>query len=156
MHKNQQPVRVRPGSSYADVASRIDDDEGFQIVHNRRRDRRFKYKERHQTSDRSRNDVIYGTNKGAATTISGVRRDPTRTVRERGGVFISRLKPTTSVADLQDYVFNKINIHVKCIELKSRHDSYKSFRILIEDNIKNKLLVPTIWPLDVLVRQFFD
>ena len=90
------------------------------------------------------------------STIGGVRRKSMQSAQVKGGVFVSRLRPTTDIKALQDYVLDKTNIRVKCFELKSKHDSYKSFRILVGDGHRSKLLVPSIWPQHVVVRQYFD
>ncbi len=152
-------VTLPPTVSFADVAASEHGD-GFQVV--RRNVRKAKQHQRqHSQTGAARpqtgaRDVIHGTAQGAAS-LRGVCRKPgTRPAQTKGGVFVSRLSPSTTMNNLQDYVFNKTKIRVRCFELKSRHDSYKSFRILVSDEHKSKLLIPVIWPQHVVVRPFFD
>ncbi len=149
---------TRPTVSFADIAANIGDD-GFQEVHGRRHAKTNRGRARPQTGTVRTHTIDHGViigASGAASSIRGVSRKPARPVYTRGGVFVSRLSPNTTVNSLQDYVLNKSNIHVRCFELKSRHDSYKSFRIIVSDEHKNKLLVPAIWPQHVVIRPYFD
>ena len=47
--------------------------------------------------------------------------------------------------------FNGVN--AKCFAIKTKHDTYSSFRVLADGHL-DKLLEPSIWPAGVLIRDF--
>ena len=160
MDNSHAIMHTRPGASFAEIAATQDDSGGFQEVYGRKsvkaqRQQNHPSSRAARTQPTPRSDVIRGTDQGIGSSLlRGVRSKPR--LQSRGGVFVSRLSPSTSVNNLQDYVLNKAKLRVKCFQLKSRHDSYKSFRIIVSDEHRDRLLVPTIWPQHVVVRQFFD
>ena len=44
-------------------------------------------------------------------------------------VFISRLDPTVSIDELSLYIKSEHSLDAKCEKLKTKHDSYASFKI---------------------------
>ena len=144
---------IQPRASFAEVAIR-GDTRGFQEVQRRRQRNRSDDKRPAASAGvtKSNAGVIIGTKHGETSVIAGVRRKPFQSKQAKGGIFISRLRPTTSCSDVETYVFSQTNLRVKCVQLKARHDSYKSFRILTGNEQCKKLLVPDIWPQHVVVK----
>ena len=73
----------------------------------------------------------------------------------QSSVFVSRLDPETFVNVLSEHVYSTIKLKLKGIKLRSRYDTYASFRIFAPNNEVDKLLVPSIWPKGAIVRQFY-
>ena len=44
-------------------------------------------------------------------------------------------------------------VNAKCYAIKTKFDSYSSFRVLADAHLE-KLLEPSIWPAGVLIRDF--
>ena len=70
-------------------------------------------------------------------------------------VFISRLSPDTSCEDIIKYANDSLKLSVKCEKLKSKFDSYASFKIDVVCNNPAMLYNPESWPSGILVRKFF-
>ena len=70
-----------------------------------------------------------------------------------GGLFVSRLAPNTSSSSLKRHIKESCNITAHCVAIKTKYDSYCSFRVFAESNL-NRLLDSSVWPTGVLVRDF--
>ena len=73
-------------------------------------------------------------------------------------VFVSRLNPETSESDMTYFV--KLQFpeatNVTCTKLKTKFDSYSSFRITLNGiNFKDSLN-PESWPNGVLIKRFYS
>ena len=70
-----------------------------------------------------------------------------------GGLFVSRLAPITSASALRRHIKDSCDVTVTCVSIKTKFDSYCSFRVFAEANLE-RLLTPSVWPSGVLVREF--
>ena len=70
-----------------------------------------------------------------------------------GGLFVSRLAPNTSSSSLKRHIKESCNITAHCVAIKTKYDSYCSFRVFAESNL-DQLLDSSVWPTGVLVRDF--
>ena len=71
-------------------------------------------------------------------------------------VFISRLDPTLSINELSLYIRSVHTLDDKCVKLKTKHDSYASFKINVVCNNASKFFNPENWPAGVYQRKFFN
>ncbi|CAN7981100.1 unnamed protein product, partial [Ixodes pacificus] len=87
----------------------------------------------------------------ASSKVSSVPRPPRLKAR-----FVSRLSPDTSCDDvgaaLTAFLEGKPLI---CIKLKTKHDSYSSFHITVNEEDFNKINVADVWAMGSLFRPFF-
>ena len=79
-------------------------------------------------------------------------------VRSKGrfvSFFVSRLDPEVEVTQLQDYVKNQFNVEFNCEKLRTRYDSYSSFKI--EGYCKDPKMFydSSKWPENFLVKKFY-
>ena len=70
-----------------------------------------------------------------------------------GGLFVSRVAANTSASSLRRYIKDCCGVNAKCYAIKTKFDSYSSFRVLADAHLE-KLLEPSIWPAGVLIRDF--
>ena len=70
-----------------------------------------------------------------------------------GGLFVSRLAPSTSASALRRHIKDSCDVTVTCVSIETKFDSYCSFRVFAEANLE-RLLTPSVWPSGVLVREF--
>ena len=70
-----------------------------------------------------------------------------------GGLFVARLAPNTSSSSLKRHIKESCNITAHCVAIKTKYDSYCSFRVFAESNL-DQLLDSSVWPTGVLVRDF--
>ena len=75
-------------------------------------------------------------------------------------VFVSQLNPDTSESDMTYFVKLQFpqDTNVTCTKLKTKFDSYSSFRIMLNGiNFKDSLkLNPESWPSGVLIKRFYS
>ncbi|XP_041374707.1 uncharacterized protein LOC121387610 [Gigantopelta aegis] len=90
--------------------------------------------------------VVIGTAQSSA--LRGVKSTPVP-------VFVTRLAPGTKESDILDYVRSVLGIDVWCEKLRTRYDTYSSFKILVDSKNIDKLMSPNVWPEEVLVRKFY-
>ena len=69
------------------------------------------------------------------------------------GLFVSRLAPSTSASALRRHIKDSCDVTVTCVSIKTKFDSYCSFRVFAEANVE-RLLTPSVWPSGVLVHEF--
>lgn len=70
-------------------------------------------------------------------------------------LFVSRLDPSTSTQDLENFILNTLNLKfVKCTKLKARYESYSSFHLLINSEDFNKVHHEDVWPAGILIKPF--
>ena len=70
-----------------------------------------------------------------------------------GSLFISRVAGNTSASSLRRYIKDCCGVNAKCCAIKTKFDTYSSFRVLADAHLE-KLLEPSIWPAGVLIRDF--
>ena len=68
---------------------------------------------------------------------------------------MSRLCSETSEESLSQYLHDKGTVLVTCEKLKSRFDTYASFRIVVDKVDAEKVMLPDFWPCGVLIRKCF-
>ena len=70
-------------------------------------------------------------------------------------LFISRFDPVVDQEKVKSYVNETFSVNFKCDSLKTRYDSYSSFKV--EGFCKDPAVFyePENWPENVLVRRFF-
>ena len=74
----------------------------------------------------------------------------------RVSLFVSRLPPDTDAETIQEYVKEQVvATEVVATRLKSRFDSYASYRLDLSDPSVSDVLDPEIWAQGLLVRRFF-
>jgi hypothetical protein len=71
-------------------------------------------------------------------------------------VFVTGLNPETSEEDMESYLKDELNIQAKCHKLKTRYDTYASFKIEAQCSSDTDILNPDMWPKGLLVKPFFE
>ena len=71
-----------------------------------------------------------------------------------GGLFVSRLSPNTSASTVRRHIKDSCGVDVKCMSIKTKYDSYCSFRVDCDESCMKRLLQPSMWPVGILVRSF--
>ena len=142
---------------FANVVKTASKEDGFNLVVYNKRWKQANGRDRHQAlgknlsrPERQDRQVIVGSG-NSHHSIKVVPRGKDN----QSSVFVSRLDPETSVNTLSEHVFSTTKLKLKGIKLRSRYDTYASFRIFAPNNEVDKLLVPSIWPKGAIVRQFY-
>lgn len=68
-------------------------------------------------------------------------------------IFVSRLAPEVSKIDLENFLLD-FDVKAECIELKTKYNSYRSFKVGVSSDLTSKLLSAGFWPSGTLVREF--
>ena len=71
-----------------------------------------------------------------------------------GGLFVSRLSPNTSASTVRRHIKDSCGVDVKCMSIKTKFDTYCSFRVDCDASCMKRLLQPSVWPMGILVRSF--
>ena len=75
---------------------------------------------------------------------------------KRSKVFISRLSPESTSKDIEDFINKTFKVsHITCEKLKTKHNSYASFKIDMVVTDSTNVFLPENWPDGVLVRKYF-
>ena len=107
-----------------------------------------------QSSSRKVNNPVHIIGSGERRLSGGIQAAPRRGRESRkGGLFISRLAPSTSASALRRHIKDSCDVTVTCAAIKTKFDSYCSFRVFADANLE-RLLTPSVWPSGVLVREF--
>ncbi|KAH9371781.1 hypothetical protein HPB48_013295 [Haemaphysalis longicornis] len=89
--------------------------------------------------------------RSSKSTLAAVVRPP----RQRA-LFVTRLAPGTTTVDLTSSLKDLLNgVEVTCTQLPSRHPSYSSFHVAIEEQHFDGINTPEAWPEGCLFRPFF-
>ncbi|KAH9363238.1 hypothetical protein HPB48_017805 [Haemaphysalis longicornis] len=89
--------------------------------------------------------------RSSKSTLAAVVRPP----RQRA-LFVTRLAPGTTTVDLTSSLKDLLNgVEVTCTQLPSRHPSYSSFHVAIEEQHLDGINTPEAWPEGCLFRPFF-
>nr|CAI5862212.1 unnamed protein product [Callosobruchus analis] len=98
-----------------------------------------------KVNNRRRRNAIFGSN--SSTLVKAVPR--------LAQLHVSRIDPSTSVADLQKLLSEHFP-EVKCEVFTPKHPSvYSSFKVSIHESNFKKAMSPDIWPFGASVRRFF-
>jgi len=76
-----------------------------------------------------------------------------RAVVKKKWIFVSRLAVDVTVEDIKQYL-GKAEITAECFELKTKYNTYKSFKVGVNAEHTDKLLDSDFWPVNTLVREF--
>ena len=75
---------------------------------------------------------------------------------KRSKVFISRLSPESTSKDIEDFINKTFKVsHITCEKLKTKHNSYASFKIDMVVTDSTNIFLPENWADGVLVRKYF-
>ena len=61
-----------------------------------------------------------------------------------GGVFVSRLSPNTSASTVRRHIKDSCGVDVKCMSIKTKYDSYCSFKVDCDESCMKRLLQPSV------------
>ena len=127
---------------------------------------------RHRQQEQSRDDgisgqytpwhkdgkIIVGTGHSGGLKVVQPRRqlDSERQSRRITDVFLSRLGPSTSCAQIATQVRRETGLNVNPKKIKSKYDSYSSFYIRAERRDTSILMDGNIWPTGTLAKSFFS
>ena len=158
--KSKSPLEsARPARPARTMAEVVADPPEYQYV-TRQRSRRVRTSSlvtaetKAQPSSRKVNDSIHIIGSGERRLSGGIQAAPRRGRESRtGGLFVSRLAPSTSASALRRHIKDSCDVTVTCVSIKTKFDSYCSFRVFAEANLE-RLLTPSVWPSGVLVREF--
>ena len=158
--KSKSPLEsARPARPARTMAEVVADPPEYQYV-TRPRSRRVRTgslvtaETKAQPSSRKVNNSIHIIGSGERRLSGGIQAAPRRGRESRtGGLFVSRLAPSTSASALRRHIKDSCDVTVTCVSIKTKFDSYCSFRVFAEANLE-RLLTPSVWPSGVLVREF--
>ncbi len=72
------------------------------------------------------------------------------------GIFVTRLQPKCSTSQVATHIKDISGANTKPEKLQTKYDSYSSFYIRCNNQLRNSLMKPTSWPSGVMVKLFFD
>ena len=76
--------------------------------------------------------------------------------RQAIGIFVSRLARNTRPQDVARHVLRETGLTIRCEPLRTKHDSYRSFFILLAQRGQDSLLRPSVWPAGAIIRRYSD
>ena len=142
------PVAAASTSTYATVTATPASapEEGWSVANKTKRGKPSSNREGSKASTANRS--VVGLHKSSA--IKAV-----RSVK-RFSLFVSRLPPGTGAEALQEYAKEQVGAsEVVATKLKTRFDSYESYRLDLTNPSVGDVLDPEIWAHGLLVRRFF-
>ena len=114
--------------------SAVVDEEGFQIVRNKKKNR----------------DNIVGSKRYSGDRVL-------KSARRMGDLYLGNLDLDVTENEIVEYIKEETNISVdKCIPLISKNPNCKAFKISVSLESRMKLLSPEIWPEGVICRKFYN
>jgi len=70
-------------------------------------------------------------------------------------LFLTRLEPTTTSPEIEKYLMTTAKLeYVKVFQLKTKHQSYSSFCIVVNENEFTQIKSPAIWPEHTLCSEY--
>ena len=111
--------------------------------------------------DRRHKDVIYGAGLSSEIRVATHRRDSKREVAKQDhktvtGVFITRLDPRISPRKIQDYIKRETGIHVNVEKLDTKYNTYSSFYVPADKQVRATLLNAWLWPEGAMLKPFYS
>ncbi len=82
---------------------------------------------------------------------SGLQRNRTIT-----GVFITRLTPRLTSRQIENYIKRETGLKVRPEKLETKYDSYSSFYIPANSQVRSMLLDGSLWPSGALLKPFYS
>ena len=89
------------------------------------------------------------------TVIIGKKSSGLKAVNKLSWIFVSRFLPEISKTNVEEYLKDSNLAQFECIELPTKYDTYKSFRIGIPMESLNDVLNSEFWPEGILVKKFY-
>ena len=134
--KSKSPLEsARPARPTRTMAEVVADPPKYQYV-TRQRSRRVRTSSlvtaetKAQPSSRKVNNSIHIIGSGERRLSGGIQAAPRRGRESRtGGLFVSRLAPSTSASALRRHIKDSCDVTVTCVSIKTKFDSYCSFRV---------------------------
>lgn len=74
--------------------------------------------------------------------------------RPQKAVFVTKLVPSTTSAQVFAHLFGLGTAPIVCKRLKTKHDSYASFYVAVDDACFQRLKDPALWPRHCLFKPF--
>ena len=71
-------------------------------------------------------------------------------------VFVSRLSPETTRHDMEDYIRDVHHMSSTCNKLKTKYDSYASFKVEVRCESIADFCSPEKWPARAYIRKFLQ
>lgn len=129
----------------------MSDDDGFVVYNSRRRRSVPKRSLNRNSSDSTPQDAsvprpIVGKKTGGDNRL--------RAATKRSWVFVSRLDTSVTKENLELYLKNSKVEDFVCLELETKYDTYKSFKIGVSDISFEKIMDPEFWDEGILVKEY--
>ena len=106
----------------------------------------------------SRNESVVITGNGSSTHIRASRERTQRSKRECVGIFISRMSRSTKARHVDRHIEAEARISVHCEEIPSKYDNatFRSFFVRLSPRNQKKLMNANMWPLNTIVRGYYE
>ncbi|KAG8330197.1 hypothetical protein J6590_068808 [Homalodisca vitripennis] len=89
---------------------------------------------------------IFGEKTGSGTKL--------KTASKRSWVFISRLDTSLTKENIESYLKDSQIDDFLCFELETKYDTYKSFKIGVNDSAVDQITDPEFWDEGILVKEY--
>ncbi|KAG8286342.1 hypothetical protein J6590_062159 [Homalodisca vitripennis] len=89
---------------------------------------------------------IFGKKTGSGTKL--------KTASKRSWVFISRLDTSVTKENIESYLKDSQIDDFLCFELETKYDTYKSFKIGVNDSAVDQIMDPEFWDEGILVKEY--
>ena len=105
------------------------------------------------------NDVVIGRGRISALKASNHKngsKTKTSQMKQCIGVFVTRLKPWVTAQQVQQSLLSSTGIKVHPNRLETKYDTYASFLIRCNNNVRNTLLNADIWDSGTLLKPYYQ
>ena len=72
------------------------------------------------------------------------------------GVFITRLNPRLTSRQIESFIKRETGLKVRPEKLETKYDSYSSFYIPGDSQLRSMLLDASLWPSGALLKPFYS
>ena len=72
------------------------------------------------------------------------------------GIFVTRLVPRTTAKCIEESIFFDTGMRLRAEQLQTKFPSYRSFFLRCDRRAQTRLMNPSIWPRDALVKIYFE
>ena len=110
---------------------------------------RYNTREYNSAFQDRRNTNIRGSQKEGITDFKGIRKTL--------DLYLGRVEMDVSLSSVKKYIKENLEFEIiNCIELNAEDENResKSFKITVDAELRDKLLVPELWPNGVIIRKF--
>lgn len=77
-----------------------------------------------------------------------------KVVDKKVSIFISRLQPDVTKETVEQFLTDADVDNIECEKLKTRYETYSSFKVTLTEIFADKVLDPSFWPAGTLVKRF--